>query len=219
MSYSQQVKNLPIGERNSGLKFNITNVIMLLVLMGPLFVMGMLLVLSIFNSTLKGVVYLIGVSILYALIALLQKSIGSLFKPPETQYNAGFCSIFSSNYIYTANPSFNSALYSFTLFYLLYPMIYHGMINIPLIVFFIVIYTLDTVVRIKIASCVSASNVIIGTLIGTVFSAVYYTILQGSSDTKKYLYYNDFDSNRVACSRPSKTNFKCRIVENGQLVS
>jgi hypothetical protein len=222
MSYSQEIKNLPADDFriNGGLRFNITNVISLLVLIGPLFVMGMLLVLSLFNSSLKGIVYLVGVSILYIVVLLLQKSIGTLFiSPTKTQYNSGFCNLFSNSYIYTSNPSFNSALYAFTFFYLLFPMITNGMLNIGLIIFFIMIYVLDIVVRTQVVNCVSISNVAMGTLIGAVISFLYYSILQSSPDTKKFIYYNDFDSNRVACSRPTKNKFKCSVYKNGELIS
>lgn len=222
MSYSQEIKNLPIDDitRNGGLKFNITNVVSLLVLIGPLFVMGMLLVLSLFNSSLKGIVYLIGVSILYFVVILLQKSIGHLFISKKmSNYNSGFCSLFANSYVYTSNPSFNSALYAFTFFYLLFPMITYGMLNLGLIIFFIFIYVLDVVVRTRIVNCVSISNVIMGTLIGSVISFIYYLVLQSSPETKKFIYYNDFDSNRVACSRPSKSKFKCSVYKNGELIS
>jgi len=57
-----------------------------------------------------------------------------------------------------------------------------------------------------------------GALIGFVWSIVFYNILYQNNTLKDFLYYNDFDSNKVACMRPSKQKFKCSVYKNGELV-
>jgi len=91
------------------------------------FVMFMLVSLSIFNSNFKGFVYLAGASLLYVLVRLLNDSNSQVGEAHPL-----YCNLFGSTLGFSV-PSFNSALYVFTLTYLLIPMISYNMFNIPLV--------------------------------------------------------------------------------------
>lgn len=159
----------------------------ILVINGHFFVMGLFLVLSLFTSNLKGIVYMFGVTILYTFL-----------------------------YTFSNTSSFYYALYLFTLIYLSIPMFVNNNINIGVIVFFLIMYISSIIGKGKLNA--NVNNIIIGSVTGVIWSILYYMLLLSSVETKKYLYYHDFDSNKVACSRPSKTKFKCDVYKNGELI-
>ena len=158
------------------------------VIYGPYFVMGLFIVLSLFTSNLKGIVYMLGVALMY-----------------------GFLCIFKNKM-----SSFYYAVYLYSLIYLSLPMFVNNNINIGVIVFFLIMYISTVLGKHYING--ELKDIIIGTSTGIIFSVSYYIILMSSVETKKYLYYHDFDSNKVACSRPSKTKFKCDVYKNGELI-
>tara|TARA_B110000114_G_C14905417_1_gene322437 strand:- start:417 stop:716 length:300 start_codon:yes stop_codon:yes gene_type:complete len=89
--------------------------------------------------------------------------------------------------------------------------------NLPIIIFFLLFFGLDAFTRIKLR-CTGIPGVIIGALIGFIWGFVYYFILSNSESTKEFLYYSDFESNKVACLRPSKQKFRCNVYKNGELI-
>lgn len=220
MDYSDALRQIKHSDRRHiGLKMDMTTIFGFITLVGPFFIMFMMFTLSIFNSNFKGFVYLIGVSIMYFFISILNKS-GSLVDTNETlnEYHFPFCQLFGNEQYYSI-PSFNSSLYIFTLFYLLLPMIKHNMFNLPLVIFFVLLFGLDVVTRTIHINCTTHKGVALGALIGFVWSIIYYNILSQNNTLKEFLYYNDhFDSNKVACMRPSQQKFKCAVYKNGELV-
>jgi len=240
---------------------DISDANLMLLTFGPYLIMIMLVLLSIFNSSLKGFVYLFGVVILFMIV----KALSSLKGPPITvQSNnaasgnsagsnsnsaasgnsAGSNSNFAGS---NSNPvtssilnrrsvannvdpltimvdPFNAALYIFTITYLLLPMLEHGTFNVPLLIFLVCIYTHYMISMISMIPIESSNEspmpiLFLSSLVGLIGGGFYYVFLAGNNETKELLYYNEFNSsNRVACMRPSKTNFKCRMYKNGELV-
>jgi hypothetical protein len=201
------------------MEMNMANVFGLISLMGPGFVMFMLFCLSLFNSNLKGLFYLVGVGVVYGFVVLVGKSGMVLSDPSDKKdgYYPSFCQMFGSSTTELSNPSFNSAFYTFTLTYLLIPMITHQNYNIFLILFFLCLLGLDTLTRSIFIKCTSFKGASTGGVIGTTIGFLYWLLLS-SYDTKSFLYYNDFDSSRVACMRPTKQKFKCNVYRNGELL-
>lgn len=191
---------------------DLTTMFGFMTLVGPFFVMFMLVSLSIFNSNFKGFVYLAGASLLYVLVRLLNDSNSQVGEAHPL-----YCNLFGSTLGFSV-PSFNSALYVFTLTYLLIPMISYNMFNIPLVLFFIFLFALDTITRTTYVGCTTSKGVLLGTLLGGVWGVVYYLLLSQNDNTKSFLYYNDFESSRTACMKPTKQNFKCNVYKNGELI-
>ena len=46
---------------------------------------------------------------------------------------------------------------------------------------------------------------------------MFITIIGQSPNPENLLYYNDFVSNKLACSVPSQQQFKCNFVQKGQI--
>lgn len=180
---------------------------------GPYFIMTMLVLLSIFNSSLKGFVYLFGVIILYGAI----KFIPLLQHVNVNIYNENNVSIERTLML----DPFNTSLYVFSMVYLLLPMLEHGTFNIPLIIFLVSLYThyMISFVSNKVDDISPMPKLFLSSLIGLIWGGFYYVFISSSDDTKKLLYYNEFNSsNRVACMRPSNTKFKCNVYKNGELI-
>lgn len=217
--YSDTLRQIKHNDRKHiGLKMDMTTIFGFISLVGPFFIMFMMFTLSIFNSNFKGFVYLIGVSIMYAFITILNRTTTPDPIEQLNEYHFPFCQLFGNEQYYSI-PSFNSSLYIFTLFYLLLPMMKHNMFNLPLVIFFVLLFVLDVVTRTIHINCTNHKGVALGALIGFVWSIIYYNILSQNNTLKEFLYYNDqFDSNKVACMRPSKQKFKCAVYKNGELI-
>lgn len=216
--YSDVLKQIKYDDsRYIGLKMDMSTIFGFISLIGPFFIMFMMLTLSIFNSNFKGFFYLIGVSIMYAFILILNKTLNAETPEKPNAYHFPFCQLFG-NEIYYSIPSFNSSLYIFTLSYLLFPMIKNNMFNLPLVLFFLTLFAIDTITRTIHINCTNSKGVTLGALIGFIWGLLYYNLMNENNSTKQFLYYNDFGSNKVACMRPSKQKFKCSVYKNGQLV-
>ena len=112
-------------------------------------------------------------------------------------------------------PSFISALYTYTIVYLFFPMVSNGVYNFPLLIMLLIIYVSDIIIRCLKMACSNAINIIFGSILGIVFACTFIVLL---SNYPTLLYYNDLLSAKVACSVPSKQKFKCSVYNNGQLV-
>ena len=218
MNYLDNVRQMKTNDsRLYGMKMDMTTIFGFISLIGPFFVMFMMLTMSIFNSNFKGIVYLIGVSIMYTFITILNKTLNADTPEKKNEYHFPFCQLFGND-IYYSIPSFNSSLYIFTLSYLLLPMLKNNMFNLPLVIFFLLLFSLDTVTRTTQLNCTNSKGVSLGALIGFIWGFIYYNLIYQNDSTKQFLYYNDFGSNKVACMRPSKQKFKCSVYKNGQLI-
>lgn len=161
---------------------------------GAMLTMILLVLISIFNSSLKGFVYLFGSVVLYFIVNFLTTLSGGI--------NCDKC--------------FDSAVYVFTIIYLLIPMVEHNTFNVPLMMFLMILYSYF---MFKQNGEGNIKYILLSSVVGFIWGGLYYVILTGSDETKQMLYYNEFNSsNRVACLRPSKTNFKCSVYKNGELI-
>ena len=124
------------------------------------------------------------------------------------------CNLFSISKF--SLPSFNSALYMYTILYTFLPMINMGMINFPLIIVFLLFYVSDSIIKYK-NKCSSLLGIIMGSILGLFFGITWFLIIR-STGQKGLLYYDDLVSNKIACSRPTKQNFKCQVYKNGELI-
>ena len=192
-----------------GMNFNLVDSISLIALISPFLLAFLMVMISIINSNVKGLIYLLGLIILFILVFLFQNTI----RVPMDKTNQ-FCNIFSISQF--SVPSFNSALYLYTIIYVLFPMINMHMINFPLIIIFLLLYIMDSIVKYK-NKCTSPIGIVMGSILGLIFGITWFLIIKASGQTG-LLYYDDLVSNKIACSRPTKQNFKCQVYKNGELI-
>ena len=179
-------------------------------LISPYLLVLVLLLNSIINSNIKGLIYLFGVIILFFVVFLFQSSINV-----SSDADPGHCKLFSSAIPYYSIPSFNSALFLFTLVYVLIPMIANNVLNLPFICILLILFAIDSAIRNQ-NRCTTLIGIFFGGIIGIIIAILWYLII--NSNAPNLLYYDELISNKVACSRPTQQKFKCSVYKNGQLL-
>jgi hypothetical protein len=202
-AYAKALEKQPLGPV---LDPTFNNIFKLITLISPFFLVFLLVTISIINSDIKGFVYLGGAVFLFFITTLFQKVV------PSNDLK-GTCALWHVSLFQT--PSYISALYVYTMIYLLYPMMVNQVYNFPLIILLLVIYVFDIIIRCFKMACTNLIHVTMGSVLGLLFTLFYIMML---SNNKELLYYNDMISSKVACSVPSKQKFKCSVYSNGQLV-
>ena len=201
--YLKELKEKPYGPVMDP-TFN--NIFKIITLISPFFIVLLLVTISIINSDIKGFVYLCGVILLFFICFIFQSGM------PFNQQTA-LCAIWNVGPF--RYPSFISALYTYTIVYLFYPMVTNEVYNFPLLIILLIIYISDIIIRCLKMACTNLIGVMVGSVVGIVFAVLYILLL---SNNKDLLYYNDLLSSKLACSVPSKQKFKCSVYNNGQLL-
>lgn len=195
-------------------EFNPSNILKLLSLSSPLLLVFFMVMLSVFNQDIKGMIYLAG--ILIATIVNVVASSQIAAKPNE---NASVvCNVFNLPFIpaYTS-PCFSSVLIAFTISYLLLPMIFNKNMNYSVIVALLCLFGADAYTKV-ISLCTPVSGTLIGGMLGFLLGGAWFTMFH-TSGFDSLLYFDTYSSNRVFCERPAKQTFKCRVYKNGKLIS
>lgn len=197
-----------------GMQLNFSNMLKFFAAISPILLAFCLVMLSIFNSDIKGMVYLGGVLIaslinLFILNTLKVKS--QTLIPPS-------CNLidFPFNLNEYVSPAFNSMFIAFTLAYLYLPMQYISGINFPVLMFITGLLVLDGGTKIM-GGCTTFSGVALGSLVGFVLGIIWF-VLFFSTGHEDLLFFNVESSNNVICSRPKQQTFKCRLYKNGELI-
>ena len=94
---------------------------------------------------------------------------------------------------------------------------YNDQMNYFVISALLCLLALDAVTKIK-NTCATNGGVILGTLVGLILGAIWYTLFH-ISGFDSLLYFNELQSNKVMCSKPSKQTFKCNVYKGGNLIS
>jgi hypothetical protein len=191
--------------------FNYPSVFQYFSMISPFMVVLLFVLISIINSNLKGMIYLLGIMLLFIIVLLFQKVFHTLPDPNKHPY----CNMFAMTPEINGIPSFNSAIFLFTFIYLFLPMFLHGIMNFPLMVILLSLYAVDVVMKTR-NRCTSPSGVVMGSMVGLIWGFTWYYIIK--SQNQELLYYDDLISNKVACSRPTQQQFKCSVYKNGELL-
>jgi len=196
------------------MQLNFSNLLQFFSAISPILLAFCLVLISLFNSDIKGMVYLGGI-LIASLINLL---ILNTLKIKSQTLIPDFCNLveFPFNLNEYVNPAFNSMFIAFTLAYLYMPMKNISGINYPVLMFVTGLLVLDAGTKI-LGGCTTFSGVLLGSLVGFLLGVGWFAIFY-SSDHKDLLFFNAESSNNVVCSRPQKQTFKCRLFKNGTLV-
>ena len=197
-----------------GMQLNFSNLLQFFAAISPILLAFCLVMISIFNSDIKGMVYLGGVLI----ASLINLFIMNTLKVKSQTLVPPSCNLidFPFNLNEYVSPAFNSMFIAFTLAYLYLPMQYISGINYPVLMFVTGLLVLDAVTKLM-GGCTTFSGVALGGLVGFVLGIIWF-ILFYSTGHNDLLFFNIEASNNVICSRPSKQTFKCRIYRNGELI-
>lgn len=196
------------------IELTITNVFQFVSALTPLLLVFFMVMISIFNQDLKGLVYLAGILI----VSVVNVFLLNIIKNKRDENSGSSCNIFNLpfNMINYNVPSLNSVLISFTIAYLLLPMFSSKQMNYAIIATLFSVFIIDAVSKIM-NKCTTFGGVIIGLLTGVLFGSLWYTLFH-STGYNSLLYFDEVVSNKVYCSRPKKQTFKCAVYKNGELI-
>lgn len=197
------------------IQLTLSNMLQLFSAMSPLLLGFFLVMSSLFNQNLKGIVYLAGVLIASVINIFLMNQIGSEVSP-----NAALsCNLVNFFPVLTKydSPAPTSLFIAFTIAYLVLPMYYNSQINYVVLAALLCLLSLDAVTKIS-NNCTKSGGTILGTLVGFVLGAAWYTLFHVSG-YDSLLYFDELQSNKVMCSKPSKQTFKCNVYKGGNLIS
>lgn len=179
------------------------------------FLLGFFLILSsLFNQDIKGIIYLGGV----LLATALNIPIMTMLKSRKSEYASPTCDFIGLPLVGEYDsPSPSSLFIGFTLLYLGLPMRANNQINFGVLIFIFGLLIIDIITK-TMKKCTTITGAILGTLIGCLFGGIYYTLIKSSGYTN-LLYFNSLPSNNVVCNKPAKSTFKCSVYKNGELIS
>ena len=196
------------------IQFKFSNMLELFSIMSP-FLLGFFLVLSsLFNQNLKGLVYLAGILIAVVINIFLMNQIQS----GKIEGSALSCEFVDLPFMGSYNsPAPTSLFIAFTIAYLVLPMKYNNQMNYVILSALLCLLVLDGVTKVN-KKCTTFGGTFLGALVGLVLGAAWYTLFH-ISGYDSLLYFDELQSNRVMCSKPAKQSFKCSVYKNGELIS
>tara|TARA_Y100001970_G_C14210841_1_gene846806 strand:- start:474 stop:1169 length:696 start_codon:yes stop_codon:yes gene_type:complete len=195
-----------LDERKNGISPNPGSLASLMVFLGPYMLLAFFFILSVFTLSSKGIVFLVCVTILYAILYFLQK-----FSVLNNTSPMRVCNFFGMAGIFDL-PSFSSALYAFTIMYLLMPMIGKKLQNIAIIVFLAIVLAFDSIIRLN-NKCTNLMGIVFGVIIGLVIGNL--SVFLVSQMNPDFLFYSEYVSDKLACSIPGTQKFKCKVLSGG----
>jgi len=196
------------------LQLTFSNVVQVFSIFAPLFLGTFLVLVSVFNQNIKGIIYLGGVLIASVLNYAISALIGS--EPLENE--GPICNLMEVPFIpnrYNV-PNYNSMFIGFTLMYLLLPMLTNNQINFWMIGTIVSIFAVDAYVKLQ-YFCTVPRGITIGGIVGITLGAAWYFLFK-LTNTTSLLFFNDLTSNNVVCKRPQNQTFKCSVYKNGQVI-
>lgn len=191
-----------------------SNIFKIFSAISPLLLGFFLVMSSLFNQNIKGLVYLAGV-LMASVINIFLMNLFESKRFPDESYT---CDIFSLNpYLPFNSPAPTSLFIGFTIAYLLLPMIYNNQLNYGIVTFLLFLFIIDAFTKIQ-KRCTSTSGTFMGGLVGLILGASWYMLFH-ETGYDSLLYFDELLSNKVACARPSKQSFKCSVYKGGELIS
>ena len=196
------------------LQLTFSNVVQIFSIFAPLFLGTFLVLVSIFNQNIKGMIYLGGVLIASVINYMISRGMGS-----ESLENAGaICNLVEFPLIPSRYnvPNYNSMFIGFTFMYLLLPMLSNNQINFWMVGTIVSIFAVDAYVKLQ-YFCTVPRGITIGGIVGVSLGALWYFLFK-LNNFESLLFFNDLTSNNVVCKRPQNQTFKCSVYKNGQVI-
>ena len=177
-------------------------------LISPYVLLGFFLLLSLFNTNIKGIVFLIGVVIMIFFSSFVSENMRG--------YESSVCNVFGGiGFLGKALP-LSLLVYGFTFMYLLFPMVQNRMMNYPVLFSLLLLISSDISIKLNL-KCVNMTGIFVALSIATVSGILWYILIQNIAPY--LLYHVDYISDKQVCSMPSQQHFKCNVYKNGELIS
>lgn len=202
----------------AGILPNFSNLGVLIGSLYPVFIVCFLVLASIFNQQLNGIIYLTGVSFTLVLCYFVAQLGIFSEKSRNAPLSCDLFSVGSTNYM---GPSSQAAISWFTFIYLLWPMIppaQSSSIPNPMVIIATSILALTNNIFQWRKGCSNVGGILLGAAIGIAFGTAWFW-LWWMSGHKDLLFYNELVSNNAICKRPSQQSFKCEVWKGGKLIT
>jgi hypothetical protein len=181
----------------------------LCVFYSPIIVVILVVAFSLVFQSIKGIIYLV----IILLMTVLRQFI--YMKTEADAITSSVCNIVSFGKY--GNSSLSAFIFAFTILYLILPMITENEFNVWLFVGLLFYFSLDLFTRYY-YKCLNGADYLMNVVVGAGLGAFWWWIV-GLAGNGKYLFFNEFSSNKETCSLPSKQQFKCSIMKNGQEIA
>ena len=124
----------------------------------------------------------------------------------------------SIQYSKYGNPTFSAFVFAFTIMYLCFPMFSNGSVNYWVFTSLITYFFTDIFIKIYKNCIIKMGDLFLNVLLGASSAALIVTLMYlGGSG--KYLFFNEVSSDKEMCYQPSQQNFRCKMYQDGQLIS
>jgi hypothetical protein len=194
---------------------NLNSLLYLFFRLSPFIIVCFFTLSSIFNSELKGLVYLIGLVFTCFMGSQLVSALGEAGLPGAA---APVCSSFTINGFVNDVTPLGLVILSYTFFYLVYPIAKYKLAadNIILLVFFPILLLAEIYWNTSM-NCFPLLNCFWGLVIGGSLGVAWASIIDATK--LRGLQYYNIGSNRERCTRASKQRFVCTTYKNGKPVN
>ena len=188
---------------------NINNIIELFSIFSTIFLGFFILMASVINQDIKGVIYIAFICILFVLIEMIVRPVLGIRVLDNRSHT--ICDIFNINFPSYPHiePSLVSAFMGFTMTYLLAPSLLSGHVNYFLGGLLISLTFLTSTHRVLYA-CNRWWTEILGVSIGVGFASLVM-LFMNKNNYSHLLYYDELISNKQSCGVPKKQNYRCEI--------
>lgn len=172
-----------------------------------------LIIVSFINRDLKGFIWLTGAILSTVFTQLILKIIGRTRKKENVKDCLG---ILPGD----TNPALAGNIITYTLSYMLFPMMSIGKINFQLVSLLIILYSVNGYYGLTSeGNCKTmAHEVFFVGISGFLAGYMWYRTLR-KNNQEKLLYFTEPISNNTVCSKPTKSRFKCKVYKNGELIT
>jgi hypothetical protein len=195
------------------MELTLTNIFQFASALSPLLLGFFLLMTSVFNQNIRGIVYLAGVLIACVINLVLM----GVIRSRRDVNAAALCDLVSLPFVNGYNsPSLSSLFIAFTIAYLVLPMTYNDNMNYGVLAVLLGLFVMNAISRVT-NRCTTTIGIFLGALVGLVLGGLWYTLFH-STGHDSLLFFNEVSSNNVVCSRPAKQTFKCSVYKNGELI-
>ena len=190
------------------------NLAVLLTVISPIIVIIIIISISLVFQNFKGLIYLLWLILLFCIRNFLLHIAGV---SDIEDGGRNLCN--DIKYSSYGNNTFSMFFISFSLIYFCAPMIINNEANYWVVGGFLFYLIMDTFMRFYI-KCIGKNDVsfVFLNLVLGIFSGIIVVVSMYSTDTQKYLFFNEVSKNKDVCSMPKKQTFHCSVYKNGELI-